>query len=110
MGKEEYFKVTFNHTGPSKKAIITNQALEKNKDNCYYEVEILEIDPGVTIAIGLSHKDTFDKSLFPGETNNSVGFTSDQGAVLLNGKQLYTNDINAGFGDTIGFAFENICD
>lgn len=102
VNKEEYFKISFTHNDKTKKAIISTKPLEKKKDNCYFEVEILEMNPGVEIAIGLCHKNHFDKATFPGEKNHSVGFFSKEGAIYLNGEKLYTNEINPGFGDTMG--------
>ena len=103
----QHFKIVFTPTGSQSliRTIISNKKIERNKDNCYFEIEIEEIEVGVDIVIGLGTKDGFNKAVLPGDQRGSIGFHSKGGILKINGTEVNAYALEASFGETIGLGY-----
>jgi hypothetical protein len=95
----------FNHSQGQLKSVITNRVLEKLKDNCYFEIELTDIEEATDVMIGLCPKENYNQSIDPGMTEYGMSLHSNGGAVYFQGKKRLQYGITAQYGETIGVGY-----
>jgi len=95
----------FNHTQGQLKSVITNRVLEKLKENCYFEIELTDIEESTNVIVGLCPKEDYRSNIDPGLTEHGMSMHSNGGAVYFQGKKRLQYDIVAEYGETLGMGF-----
>ena len=98
--------IKFNQPIGQKRSIISNRPIDKIKDNCYFELEMTDVDQNIDVALGMCIKDRYNSGSDPGLTDNGVSLHSLNGEVYYDKNMKVCYEFNAQYGETIGNFFK----